>query len=68
MKLITIDSHHFNLDKVVAIVHVAAPSGQSDNVTTDIIFDFAVGNDPYKISISKPISVVLESLKQHLNS
>ena len=65
MDLIQIDNKYFNLDKVVAIIHVNAPSGQVENITTDIIFDFAVGNEPYTIHIDKPLATVLEAIKQH---
>jgi hypothetical protein len=66
MNLISIDNKHFNLDRVVEIKHVNAPSGQSDNITTDIVFDFTVGNEPYKIHINKPVSFVLEAIKPYL--
>lgn len=66
MTLVTIDGHYFNLDKVVALIHVPAPSGRVDFITTDIIFDFAIGNEPYKIHIDKPVATVLSAIKPHL--
>lgn len=65
MDLIQIDSKYFNLNKVVAILHVPAPSGQVHNITTEIIFDFAIDNKPYKIHIDKPLTTVLEIIKNH---
>jgi hypothetical protein len=66
MKITNINGKYVNLDLLVEVESVAAPSGQVDNITTKLVFAFSVGNppEPYKIHIHKPISDVLKLIEQ----